>query len=206
MKLIDRMGQRYGRLEVVGRTTVGKTGVWVCKCDCGKTTLQPGGSLGNGRVISCGCWNEEKRHSHGMSLSKVYIAWQSMLQRCENPKHRAYRLYGGRRVTVSDAWHTFEQFYADMGEPPTKRHSIERIDVNKGYEASNCCWATQREQVNNTRRNILIELNGKSQTATDWANELGISRKTIYSRLDSGWSPIDALTQPLQRGARKRHK
>ena len=199
MKLIDRVGERYGRLLVTGRTTIGSSGFWVCKCDCGNTTLQPGGALGRGKVKSCGCWNNEKRNTHGMSKTKVYVTWQSMIQRCENNKHRVFHLYGGRGISVSDEWHTFERFYEDMGEPPSKRHSLDRIDDNGNYCKENCRWATQKEQIRNTRRNIRIEYLGKSMTATEWAEELGISRKTIYSRLDTGWSPEAALSTPVQR-------
>lgn len=202
MKLINRLGERYGRLLVTGRTVVGSTGLWVCMCDCGKTTLQPGGALGRGRVKSCGCWNNEKSNKHGMARTKVYIAWQSMLQRCENQKHRSYALYGGRGIKVVAEWHEFTQFYKDMGEPPSKRHSIDRIDCDGDYSKQNCRWATQKEQVGNQRRNIKITYLGKTMTATQWAEELAISRKTIYSRLDNGWSPEAALSTPVQQRSR----
>lgn len=202
MKLVNRIGERYGRLLVTGRTVVGSSGFWVCKCDCGNTTLQPGGALGRGRVKSCGCWNNEKNNKHGMARTKVYIAWQSMLQRCENQKHRSYALYGGRGIKVVAEWHEFTQFYKDMGEPPSKRHSIDRIDCDGDYSKQNCRWATQKEQVGNQRRNIKITYLGKTMTATQWAEELAISRKTIYSRLDNGWSPEAALSTPVQQRSR----
>src|SRR5690625_3742702 len=97
---------------------------------------------------------------HGMSYTKFYYVWGSMLQRCQNENNARYKDYGGRGITVCDRWHKFENFRDDMlksyeehsniyGEEKT---TIDRIDVDGNYEPSNCRWTTQTEQVRNQRR------------------------------------------------------
>lgn len=89
-----------------------------------------------------------------MSHLPIYLNWQTMIQRCENPKHPKYPIYGARGITVCERWKVFENFYADMGDRPSPHYSIDRKDNDKGYSPDNCRWATKREQLLNTRRSI----------------------------------------------------
>jgi hypothetical protein len=73
-----------------------------------------------------------------------------MMARCLNANHRAYEYYGGRGINVCDRWRIFENFYADMGNPPDDR-SLDRIDNDGNYELTNCRWATRAEQLANRR-------------------------------------------------------
>lgn len=109
-----------------------------------------------------------------------------MRARCSSPKANNYHLYGARGITVCKRWMSFKNFLEDMGERPTRQHSIDRIDNNGNYEPSNCRWATKAMQANNRRTNRKITWNGVTKNATEWAKDLGIRQKTLFHRMDRG--------------------
>lgn len=92
-------------------------------------------------------------HGHAtrcIGLSPTYVTWMNMLQRCYNRNHPRYRDYGERGIYVQESWHIFDNFLYDMGERPLGRQ-LDRVNNNKGYEISNCRWATVEEQALNKR-------------------------------------------------------
>lgn len=102
-----------------------------------------------------------------------------------------YPNYGGRGIKVCDRWlgeHGFENFLADMGERPSKDHSIDRIDVNGDYTPENCRWATRKQQCNNRRSNLLIEHKGEIRTLTEWCIIFGIDMSLAENRYRRGLS------------------
>ena len=132
--------------------------MWSCKCACGTLANVESYNLRSGRSKSCrGCSSErvgEGIATHRLSNTKVYRTWQSIKTRCYNEKSiKAYKYHGALGVRVADEWiNDFEAFYVYIGEPPTELHSIDRIDPFGDYRPGNVRWATQSEQMMNTRR------------------------------------------------------
>lgn len=141
-KWIDRTNERYGRWTYLAPDVGG----WVARCDCG--TIEVVRAL-HGR--SCGCEQREAATRHGLEGTKVYNVWGSMLQRCRNPRHRAFHNYGGRGIRVCDRWLDFRNFFADMGHAPAGL-TLDRINNDGHYSPENCRWATWSTQNRNKAR------------------------------------------------------
>lgn len=129
-----------------------------------------------------------------MTHRKTYQCWQDMRQRCYNPNCKKYRIYGARGIKVCDRWlESYKNFLEDMGEKP-EGYTLDRIDNDGEYSPGNCRWATPKEQGLNRRTNHLITFNGKTQTITEWATELGKYHGGIAKRLKT--MPIEKALSP----------
>ncbi len=196
-------GDRNGRLVIVN--IYRKPGRWVyeCVCDCGETVHVMAHNFKTGKTVSCGCKRREDlglhKPKHGYARSKVYRAWVGMKSRCYDKNFCGFHNYGGRGIRVCDRWlNDFSAFLEDMGEP-SKRESLDRIDVNGNYEPKNCRWASQTTQSNNRRTNRAISAFGKTMTEAQWCKRLGLTRGTISHRIKAGWTVDDAVSKPNQR-------
>lgn len=154
----DRKGEIFGRLTVIelSKKSKPKKIYWKCLCQCGNIIDVLSNSLISGNTKSCGCLRSElvsnKYSTHKKSTSSEYYTYYSMISRCYNKNNNVYQYYGGRGIKVCDRWlKSFENFYKDMGDKPSPKHSIDRINNNGDYEPNNCKWATQSEQTINSR-------------------------------------------------------
>lgn len=186
---IDLIGHRYADCVVVEYAGyAGSKHRWRCLCDCGVGFEVVGHNLRSGITKSCGCRKRRNRPllTHGLTNTRAHGIWKAAKQRCFNANAHNYRHYGGRGVTMCDRWRdSFQAFFDDMGECPDGM-SLERIDHNGDYEPGNCRWATQAEQVRNTRRNLMVEHAGRVMTAKDYARETGAIYSTLCARLRTG--------------------
>lgn len=199
---INLSGQRFGRLTVLVRTAnrgASRGCVFLCRCDCGKEKHIRGASLTDGTIRSCGCLLRDSHRTHGMTKTPEYGCYHQMISRCRNTKHAAYKHYGARGIKVCERWNSFDLFLADMGRRPSSRHSIDRIDNNKGYEPTNCRWATRDEQARNRRSNVLVVFNGRPMTVVEAARESGLDQNLISFRRRNGWANDDLFLAPDKR-------
>lgn len=173
---------------------------WTCRCACGTIRDVKRDNLMKGESKSCGCQRVKdfvaRRTKHGMYESPVYKVWTAMKQRCLNSKNPEFKNYGARGIKVCAEWLVFENFLADMGEPPPEM-SIEREDNSGNYEKSNCRWATSGDQLRNTRRTRLLTFHGETMCLADWAVRLDIHWTSLHKRLKR-WPMEEALTRVKQ--------
>lgn len=199
-------GKRFGKLTAVKRVSdkIYPSGrhdiVYQCLCDCGQYTDVLAVHLNSGHTRSCGCLRAETTSknmtTHGQSSTRLFTIWKNMKSRCTNPNNPCFNQYGGRGITVCDAWiEDFAVFYDwSIKHGYNDDLSIDRVNVNGDYDPDNCRWVSQKTQCNNTRRNIMIEHDGELRTAKQWSDELGIKYGTLISRIRRGWDVDRALS------------
>lgn len=136
---------------------------------------------------------------HGYNGTRVYRVWGHMRERCTNPKNVGWSNYGGKGIRVCARWDSFENFLADMGEPP-KGMTIDRKDSSGNYEPDNCRWATPKEQGNNRSTNRLLFAFGDVKTAAMWLldSRCVVNEMQLRKRLFYGWGDVEALTRPAK--------
>lgn len=141
----------------------------------------------------------DKRVKHGMIKTRTYRIWVEMRRRCRDPKRKDYPRYGAAGVLVCPTWDvSFEAFLSDMGSAPDGC-SIDRRDGSKGYDPSNCQWATPKEQLRNIKTNVWMEHDGHRLCLTDWSAKTGIDLSTLWRRLKRGWTVERTLTVPVEK-------
>lgn len=183
-------GQRFNRLLVMalyGRRK--RAALWLCRCDCGRYTLQISVSLTKNRTKSCGCLSPDQarithtKHGHarkGMVTSE-YRIYQAAKDRCENTHNVNYAYYGGRGIEFRFA--SYPDFFAALGKRPSDSYSIDRFpDVNGHYEKGNVRWATKQEQTNNRRNTKYFTIKDQTKTLSEWAKIYNIPYRTLLTR------------------------
>ena len=193
------IGQNFGKLTVIERAGKDEWGkiTWRCRCECGNEKIAPGNALERGYTKSCGCLREH----HGMTGGRLYQEWRDIKKRCYNHGSRNFKDYGGRGITVCTEWlNSFEAFRDwALANGYCDDLTIDRIDNNGPYCPENCRWLTMKEQGNNKRSNRVLTYRDKSQTMTQWAEELNISYDALKKRISYGWNVERALTTPIRK-------
>lgn len=204
------IGQKFGRWTVIEdlgsiRDKYALKSAVLVKCECGSIKRHFLTVLKNGLSSSCGCFRREnarslicnREHKHMLSKHPLYQIWRGMKCRCLNETDKAYEGYGGRGITICEEWRSnFKAFYDWAIQNGWRKGLInDRRDNNKGYSPENCRFVIDSVSLRNTRRNVVIEYNGKTMVITDWANELKISVASLKKRIKK-WGKERALTTP----------
>lgn len=208
MRLDDLTGRKFGRLTVIERApNKGRKTCWLCRCDCGNTTIVIADNIKNGQTTSCGCYHREKaaemHFKHGGTDTRLYRVWNDMRSRCSCSYDKEYKRYGARGIRVCKEWEdfsTFQKWALDNGyrdDVERGKCTLDRIDNDGSYCPSNCRWVSVKEQSNNRRSNRYIEYRGECHTTAEWSEILGINRSMLDRRINAlGWSIERAFTTP----------
>lgn len=202
----DMIGEKNDKLTIVGFVGTDKRGqrLWLCKCDCGNTTVKNTNSLHSKARHSCGCIrkNHPNGTKHGMCYTRLNGIYRRMKQRCINPNSPRYTDYGGRGIRVCKEWvDDFMNFYNwAIQNGYSDKLTLDRINNDGNYEPNNCRWATTRQQANNTRHNHILVYQGVSHTMAEWAEIKGLPYSSLNQRINVLKWPIDkALNTEVQR-------
>lgn len=201
MRRIDLTGQTFNRLTVIERVPGHK--LWRCRCICGAEKAVQSSNLKNGTTKSCGCWAKERMRArnttHGMSHTPEFGVWSGAKTRCFNQNSDCYADYGGRGITMCEAWRDdFTAFYRDMGPRPSASHQIDRI-TDGPYAPGNCRWVTVVEQQNNRRSNVRVTVDGQGMTMKQAARLRGAKYHRVHQRVAAGWPLAAALSRAPSR-------
>ena len=174
--LLKDLGMKYPK-----ETSKEKKRYGLYKCHCGKEFETIISDVKSGKASSCGCL----KNTHNLSNHRLYQTWSDMMQRCNNPKRKDYKNYGGRGISVCDRWLDIENFINDMYPSYQEGLSIDRNDNDKGYSKDNCRWATRDIQSRNTR---VLRSRNKSgyrgvhwyKVSKKWISQIRVDSKKIY--------------------------
>ena len=186
-KCIDITNQRFGRLVVIsakGKDIHGMM-IWECKCDCGKTSYVRSGDLRFRKVVSCGCYSremaKERATKHHLSNDRLYYIYNNMMARCHRKSNKSFKHYGERGISICKEWDNnfpaFAQWALKSGYKSNL--TIERKNVNEGYNPENCTWIPNEAQAINRRTTHWVTYKGKKMPLSYLANQVGLSRSTI---------------------------
>ena len=195
-------GNYFDGVLVLQKLHFPKTGQYgaVFRCHCGKVFERLFGNVKRGQRDCNDCSSYRSNKSKfTIKDRRLYRIWKAMNYRCHSPDHPSYEDYGGRGIHVCDSWRDhseegFNNFYQGVGMYPTTSHTLDRIDVDKGYSSDNCRWATSKVQANNKRDNHYIKWEGVDYTIQGLGEELGIKPNTLLYRLRRGWSLEEAIS------------
>lgn len=212
-------GKTFGKWHVIGYAGNNKDhkSLWWCMCECNQEKFYKivGSELSRSKTQSCGCGIIESNKQRGFieavansfgltseSYKRICRIYKNMCRRCYDTKSKDYPNYGEKGINVCKEWladkTNFIQWCVDNGYNDTL--TIERIDVNDGYNPSNCTWVTHFQQASNKTTTKYIDYQGKTLKLIDFLRDIGCSthkeQNKVRCRLFRyGWSVEDAIKE-----------
>lgn len=208
---MGQIGHKYIEGQTLGEciflkelNTDKKWRVGLFKCRCGKNFECQINMIRSGNTKSCGCYKNkvmiERNLKHGMTYSKEYVSWRSMIERTSNPNNNRYHKYGGVGIKVCERWlESFQNFLDDLGTKPSPIHTVDRIENSKGYYKENCRWATPKEQSRNRSTTKMIKYKGEYIPLIELSERLGLNPKLVRGRIYKGHTLEEALDPNLKK-------
>jgi hypothetical protein len=142
-----------------------------------------------------------------LTKDPLYQRWTNMIRRCHDSKDKQYEWYGGRGIIVCERWRlSFLDFLRDTGFPSFKGAQIDRIKNDGNYEPGNVQWVTCSRNCRNRKSSKFITYNGETMCLADWADKLGLKRKSLMSRINMGWPIEEILVEGKRHRFRKEYK
>lgn len=203
-------GSVFGNLTILGpresRPIGGQNakGVFVyCRCVCGVEKWVRWKYVRLGETRSCGCIQRQatgdRFRKHGEWGSLLHKIWLDMRSRCSYPRHKAFKHYGGRGITVCSEWDDFNAFRDwSIANGYQQGLSIDRRDNDSGYSPDNCRWVTMRVNCRNKSNNVLLTAFGETKCISEWAEDsrCQVGYLCLWHRVKAGWAIEEAITRP----------
>jgi hypothetical protein len=182
-----KKGMRFSRLTIIGPAGhIGDRRAFRVRCACGNICVKKLIALTTGHAKSCGCLQRNQlgdlMRTHGRSKDNIYRIWADMRKRCTNPNCKSYADYGGRGIKVCRRWQKFEKFLADMGERPSSRHELDRINPNGNYRPGNVRWTADSVAQQKNRRKKR-DASSKYRGVDFWNNQKWRARIAINGKV-----------------------
>ena len=132
---------------------------------------------------------------------RLYRIWHGMKDRCYNKNNSNYKHYGGRGIRVYDDWYSnfYSFYYWAINHGYEQELTLDRIDNNGNYEPTNCRWATYKQQANNRRNTIYINLDGQIKSLNEWSEINGCSISALRHKIKTGMDPNMAIETSIIR-------
>lgn len=209
----DITGQQFGDWTVICRSKIngsGRNARWLCKCKCGAEVVVLGNHLRTSKSLRCRqCARfviSQSHIVHGQAGSRIedsrgsrtYRRWTAMRARAASNKTLEAMFYAKRDIKCCERWASYENFLEDMGECPSDKHTLDRINNDLGYGADNCRWATQKQQQRNRSSNRIVNYKGTDMCVAEFAELLKMPYHKVAHRVRTGWTTDQIAAAPFK--------